>query len=670
MRELSVVIPTYNRAAQLRRLLESLEPVASEVDDLDVVVVDDGSSDDTRAIAAHSRLAVQYLAQANAGPAAARNRGWRAANHDAILFLDDDCVVEPGTLAAAIEALDEHDAVGGAITPMSRHDIFEMYTDLEGLVDHKVVDGEVRYLVTACLAVRRPVLEAAGGFDEGFPSAAGEDADLSMTMIEKGFRLGVSDALRVAHDHRTGFAALVRTYYRHGTAQRLLLAKHPARRGSLGGSARNRLSTREWLAVYRRYRAKASLVHSFVCVLLRALMMVPWLIGARRGPGGTVGQRDDSRVVAMVNDVASVGGGQQVMLDIAEAIRSVGMQPVIVSPKGWLADQAAERGIDWVAMDFGNRRMLTPRLRIPRLTALISRCSDARDLDRVLRSLNASVLHTGALVPHLASVVLRRRGRTVVWHLNQISPPFLFAARLPDRVVAVSKAVLEPGAWRPQLRRRATIIPNAVDLEQFKPADDTRRAEIRWRLGIGEETAMLVTVGRLEPAKGVHVLVEAAGLCESKVTLVVVGDEPPSGDGVYCSQLNSLAREAGCDLRLLGERSDVAEIIAGADLFVFASAWEAFGLVLAEAAACGVPAICGAAGGTCEVVEDGVSGVLVPVDSPADFAVQIRRLLDDDKARGAMARAARELALRRFDKGHYAAAIGREYLTLSRSNLG
>jgi GT2 family glycosyltransferase len=279
---LTVVVPTFNRAASLARLLDSLAASSAEVDELEVVVVDDGSTDDTESIVRAAAVAPRYIRQANAGPAVARNSGWQAAGHPHVLFVDDDCTVMPGSLVAATQELEHFDAVGGTIQPRSRQRLLETFTELEGLVNHKVVDGHVRYLVTACLAVRRSALEVVGGFDDRFVHG-GEDADLSMTLAERGYRLGVSPRLRVLHDHRVALSHLVRTYYRHGTGQSLLLAKHPTRGRALRGSVHQRTSPLAWLNTYRRYRIAATRMQSAGCVALRATMMVPWLVGAYRG---------------------------------------------------------------------------------------------------------------------------------------------------------------------------------------------------------------------------------------------------------------------------------------------------------------------------------------------------------------------------------------------------
>lgn len=86
----SVVIPTYNRAATLRQTLTAL--MAQDYPDYEIIVVDDGSTDDTRAMIAREFPQVRYIYQQNRGPAAARNRGIAHARGEIIAFTDDDCV--------------------------------------------------------------------------------------------------------------------------------------------------------------------------------------------------------------------------------------------------------------------------------------------------------------------------------------------------------------------------------------------------------------------------------------------------------------------------------------------------------------------------------------------------------------------------------------------------
>src|SRR6478609_4576243 len=99
----SVVIPTYNRWDKLRRVLDGYHTQSIPVADFELLVCDDGSTDETsdrvRAYAADAPYTLRHLRQENSGPATARNRGLRAAEAPVVVMTDDDCVPHPDLLA-------------------------------------------------------------------------------------------------------------------------------------------------------------------------------------------------------------------------------------------------------------------------------------------------------------------------------------------------------------------------------------------------------------------------------------------------------------------------------------------------------------------------------------------------------------------------------------------
>jgi len=284
---LSVVIPTHERPAALARLLASILPPGPGLGSLEVVVVDDGSAPQTYDDLARAHPGVTWFWEPRSGPATARNRGWREATGDVVVFVDDDCVLAADTLARLRDATGVAEAVGATIQPLQSGRLIADFMHAEHLVTHKVQDGEVRWLVTACVAVRRTALELLEGFDESLTHPGGEDVDLSFRLREAGLRMDVCREAVAYHDHRAGLVQLARTYYRHGTGQRRLTARHPERRTDLARSMRSRLSPAAWAATYRSYRAEQGPLASAAFVTLRLLMMVPWLVGAVSGsPGG------------------------------------------------------------------------------------------------------------------------------------------------------------------------------------------------------------------------------------------------------------------------------------------------------------------------------------------------------------------------------------------------
>jgi histidinol-phosphate phosphatase family protein len=188
----AIVVPTV-RPAALARLLRSL---AAADWDGPVVVVDDRADDATPLVDGESPPALEVVRGRAAGPAAARNLGWRHARADWIAFLDDDVVVPPGwpsALRADLGRLD--DAVAGSQgridVPLPRH---RRPTDWE----RNVAGLEDAWWATADMAYRRAALVSLGGFDERFGSAYREDSDLALRALRAGWRL-VRGARRVTH---------------------------------------------------------------------------------------------------------------------------------------------------------------------------------------------------------------------------------------------------------------------------------------------------------------------------------------------------------------------------------------------------------------------------------------------------------------------------------------
>lgn len=279
--KLSVVVPTFNRRRRLERLLQSIEAQVG-APPFEVIVVDDGSTDGTGdTLQAHPIC--RYLRMTNGGPARARNAGWRIARGEVVVFTDDDVVPSDTWLRDMEAAMRDTGAaaVGGVVRSLTTGFV-EDFVTAERLVDHGRDDGEVRFLVTANLAVKRSVLESVGGFDETFPLAAGEDTDLSFRLRKAGHRLAVVPSAEVGHDHRTDPRALLRTYHRHGLARAHLGTLHPDL--GLGRQARSMMGPVYWWRRYRWYRhgGRSRLRSACFCVM-RAVGLASYAAGVLRG---------------------------------------------------------------------------------------------------------------------------------------------------------------------------------------------------------------------------------------------------------------------------------------------------------------------------------------------------------------------------------------------------
>lgn len=360
-------------------------------------------------------------------------------------------------------------------------------------------------------------------------------------------------------------------------------------------------------------------------------------------------------VVALVNDMSGIGGGPAMMLTVARALRRAGMSPHIIAPGGPETPEIQGEGIEWTAFEFHDRRILTRQGRLPRPRGLAARVPEALRLRSLLDQINAAILHTGALVPHVSGILASIGSkRPIVWHLNQVHPWVLFAGPLPDRVIAVSDATLAPGIWRRGVRARAAVVPNGIDVEVFRPPTPAERELARQALDVAPGQPVVVTVARVEPSKGIHVLIEAVTRSSSRPTLLVVGDsEGFDDDGQYSSMLKRSADQAGSDIRFLGPRKDVHRVLWAADAFAFASRSEAFGLVLAEASAVGLPVISSNVGGCQEVVVEGLTGLLVEPADAFGFGAALDRVLGAPELASDLGREGRRRAKTMYDVRKY-----------------
>jgi glycosyltransferase involved in cell wall biosynthesis len=372
-----------------------------------------------------------------------------------------------------------------------------------------------------------------------------------------------------------------------------------------------------------------------------------------------------SPTVLLVNDVASVGGGQRVMLDVAGVLLGAGFTTHVACPPGNLADESLALGAHWHEFIYAERRLLSPRWRTPRPRAVAARLAEGRRLAALATDVRADIVHTGALVPHLDLQAAGRRLRArTVWHLNQVHPRYLYAGPLPDSIISVSYAALQPATWRAAAVKRGAVVPNGIDVGRFRPPTSEERLDARERLGLADAFTV-ITVARLEPLKGIDTLIKAVAATRTRTTLIVVGDATGySGGPGYAQGLPRLAETLGVDARFLGSRPDVGRLLWAADAFGYASRWDAAPLVLAEAAAAGLPVVTSNAGGCPEMVVDGSTAFVLDAEDVAGFAAAFDRLAGEPDLRRRFGQAGRERAVAAFDLDHLADRLLPHYLDL------
>ncbi|HEX2042059.1 MAG TPA: glycosyltransferase [Acidimicrobiales bacterium] len=245
-------------------------------------------------------------------------------------------------------------------------------------------------------------------------------------------------------------------------------------------------------------------------------------------------------------------------------------------------------------------------------------------------------------------------------------------ARAETEVVGCCDAILASSEHeRAELGRlygaepeRVEVVPPGVDHELFSPGD---RTVARAALGLGEGPVLLF-VGRIQPLKGADVAIEtAARLDPDTVLLVVGGPSGPEGQA-ECRRLAALARDRGVDDRVRFVPPQPHERLAtyyrAADACLVPSRTESFGLVALEAAACGTPVVAAAVGGLQTLIDDGVTGFLVPPRDADAFARGAAELVADRRRAAEMGRAA-TVGARRYSWSITAARLRRLYADLT-----
>jgi len=221
--------------------------------------------------------------------------------------------------------------------------------------------------------------------------------------------------------------------------------------------------------------------------------------------------------------------------------------------------------------------------------------------------------------------------------------------RRADALVAISSEIRQQLLALGVDPTRIHSIPNGIDTNKFCPVVRDAKPDLRRRLSLPPDKAILIFTGRLAKTKGVLLLVELWREIVrdfDDVHLVFVGAGANSFDD--CEQeLKDYIREHRLEGRttLTGGVDNVHEYLQASDLFVFPTEHEGFSLALTEALACGLPALATRVGAAPEVVEDGRSGVLVPPKEPQAMREAMQWLLrhrDQWSAMGARARQAVE----------------------------
>ena len=214
----------------------------------------------------------------------------------------------------------------------------------------------------------------------------------------------------------------------------------------------------------------------------------------------------------------------------------------------------------------------------------------------------------------------------------------IYTKRKYNKIIAVSKGVKEELIHYYNLPSEdIVIIPNGVDLEEFKP-DKEKRRKIRETYEIADDEVVLMFSGYEFRRKGLEYIIKALPLVKGKVKLLVVGKDDPNYYKELASKLGVMDKTI-----FTGFVPDISEYYAASDLFVFPTLYEPFGLVITEALASGLPVIVSEFAGATDIMNDGCEGLLLKdPTNPKEIAEKVNVLVEDENLRKQMSRNARK----------------------------
>jgi glycosyltransferase involved in cell wall biosynthesis len=332
---------------------------------------------------------------------------------------------------------------------------------------------------------------------------------------------------------------------------------------------------------------------------------------------------------------STTGGVGLLLLYLARYLDKERFDTSVAFGKGYpLDDQFISESIAVYPVHLSRRWSLFSTL--PLLRGLIR-------LFRIIKKNRFHIVHTHTSFGGLAGRLAARLAGTpvILWEIHGYASHdyqnplkrhlFMFIERFMDRFtdhyIAVSEAMKQEGIQkRIMVPEKVTVIRNGVDVKSLDI--DYNVDKIKQALGLRGNSPVVGTVTRLEPQKAVDDLLRAAAIVKEqypRTTFLIVGNGPLRGP------LEKMARDLHLDdqVRFIGWRSDIPEILSTFDIFCLSSLWEGLPMTLLEAMALGKPIVATDVGGVREVVEDGETGFLSPPASPGYLAERIVALIKD-----------------------------------------
>jgi len=352
--------------------------------------------------------------------------------------------------------------------------------------------------------------------------------------------------------------------------------------------------------------------------------------------------------IILVGTCLGVGGAERVMVDLADAYVKLGHEVRLVALTGPIHLRPRNSNVNIVCLQ---------------AKGVLDVLSTAWKLRQEIADFRPDVVHAhlfhAIVFTRLIRLIIHLPKLVTTVHSTRVGSPFRrFFYRATERLSDVSTSVSEEVALQfldqnAAGSRPLLVLYNGIALEQFRRIESAHHDVVK-ELGLDVKTKLIVSVGRLEPAKDYPNLLFALALLKdsgSQFVAIVVGE------GSLRESLEEQVLSLGLANRVhfLGIRSDICRLLSAADIFVLSSAWEGLPMAVGEAMACECTVVATDCGGVRELLAD--AGFLVPPKNPQLLADNLQRVLClSDAERKQIGTTARERVQRRFSLD---ASVGR-----------
>lgn len=360
--------------------------------------------------------------------------------------------------------------------------------------------------------------------------------------------------------------------------------------------------------------------------------------------------------VLFLNSSSDLYGSSRILVEVVKVYKNAGLTPVVVlSKSGPLQSHLSELGIAVHIQNLGilRRKYVNP-------TGLLNRIGKNikayRFLDQLHSEFNFDLVYSNTLAVVIGAQWAKWNKLPHIWHIHEMllgsSPLISLLRRMLDKTtptpIVVSEAVKD--LWDKRLKKsKPRVIHNGIPYEKFLNPSEIAISE----LGIAENSLIITMIGRINPGKGQLFFLQMAKQIISSYPhchFVLVGDPYP-GYEIIKSEITDYidTNQLENNVTNLGFRDDIASILKVSDIFVLPSILpDSLPTVILEAMASGCPVVATRSGGASEMVLDGETGYLIPINDIEKGVNALNKLILDRELREKFGSAGRNRALKEF----------------------